>query len=251
MPLAYSDSENDSQSEGNNSSAHDSDNEDLNFGGAQDCIKPKEQFYEDIYGDRTLSVAEFNRSLLGKSFDELKVPPSSKQPCPPETQAKIDSLLEDVRSGKNMVASIQKNKKFRNPSIYENLIAFCSIDEKGTNCPKEIYDPSKFLTETSYYDSLAQRQQQEMDRLERERKEIGKTEASKRMAIPVVSGGHKREKQSKWDVGAASSSSSSSTITGKSAKVAEAISRVQHIVQANAANKPKVIAAFGTISKKK
>lgn len=38
-------------------------------------------------------------------------------------------------------------------SIYEKLIEFCGIDEKGTNYPPELYDPSIWGKE-SYYDAL-------------------------------------------------------------------------------------------------
>ena len=38
-------------------------------------------------------------------------------------------------------------------SIYEKLIEFCGIDEKGTNYPPELYDPSIWGKE-SFYDCL-------------------------------------------------------------------------------------------------
>ena len=38
-------------------------------------------------------------------------------------------------------------------SIYEKLIEFCGIDEKGTNYPPELYDPSIWGKE-SFYDAL-------------------------------------------------------------------------------------------------
>ena len=38
-------------------------------------------------------------------------------------------------------------------SIYEKLIEHCGIDEKGTNYPPELYDPSIWGKE-SYYDAL-------------------------------------------------------------------------------------------------
>ena len=39
------------------------------------------------------------------------------------------------RTGANLNDSIQNKKHFRNPSIYEKLINFIGIDEKGTNYP--------------------------------------------------------------------------------------------------------------------
>lgn len=40
-------------------------------------------------------------------------------------------------------------------SIYEKLIQFCSIDELGTNYPKDMFDPHGW-SEDSYYESLGE-----------------------------------------------------------------------------------------------
>ncbi|KAI4796053.1 hypothetical protein KUCAC02_029482 [Chaenocephalus aceratus] len=70
---------------------------------------------------------------------------------------------------------IQKKKEFRNPSIYEKLIQFCSIDELGTNYPKDMFDPHGW-SEDSYYEGLAKSQKVEMDKLEKAKKERTKIE---------------------------------------------------------------------------
>lgn len=41
-------------------------------------------------------------------------------------------------------------------SIYEKLIQFCSIDELGTNYPKDMFDPHGW-SEDSYYEALGGR----------------------------------------------------------------------------------------------
>lgn len=38
-------------------------------------------------------------------------------------------------------------------SIYEKLIQYCSIDELGTNYPKDMFDPHGW-SEDSYYEAL-------------------------------------------------------------------------------------------------
>lgn len=35
----------------------------------------------------------------------------------------------------NIDATIQSNKSFKNPSIYEKLLSHLGVDEKGTNYP--------------------------------------------------------------------------------------------------------------------
>lgn len=40
-------------------------------------------------------------------------------------------------------------------SIYEKLIQFCSIDELGTNYPKDMFDPHGW-SEDSYYEALGE-----------------------------------------------------------------------------------------------
>lgn len=42
---------------------------------------------------------------------------------------------------------------FLSLSIYEKLIQFCSIDELGTNYPKDMFDPHGW-SEDSYYEAL-------------------------------------------------------------------------------------------------
>ncbi|NXS03084.1 S30BP protein, partial [Oxylabes madagascariensis] len=67
---------------------------------------------------------------------------------------KIQKLYErKVKEGMDMNYIIQRKKEFRNPSIYEKLIQFCSIDELGTNYPKDMFDPHGW-SEDSYYEAL-------------------------------------------------------------------------------------------------
>lgn len=103
--------------------------------------------------------------------NDVQLPPEPTGRCSNELQDKINKLNDKmVNSRLDMNRTIQQRKEFRNPSIYEKLIQFCSINEFGTNYPPEIYDPIRWGPE-SYYEELAKVQKAEMDRREKERKE--------------------------------------------------------------------------------
>lgn len=112
---------------------------------------------------------------------------------PPEPTAKLDSKFQEKISnlyqkianhGFDLNKYIQDKKEFRNPSIYEKLIKFCEIEEQSTNFPEDIYNPK--IYEAMNYEELAKAQKNEMDKLEKQKKEnIKTTEAVKR--------------KSKWD----------------------------------------------------
>ncbi|KII70424.1 SAP30-binding protein [Thelohanellus kitauei] len=54
--------------------------------------------------------------------------------CDPELQEKVKDLLDKkIDYNIDFVEYINKKKAFRNPSIYEKLVSFCNIDEKGSN----------------------------------------------------------------------------------------------------------------------
>lgn len=103
--------------------------------------------------------------------DDVQLPPEPKGKCSNDLQEKINRFHDKmVSSGLDMNKAIQQRKDFRNPSIYEKLIQFCSINEFGTNYPPEVYDPLRWGPE-SYYEELAKVQKAEMDKRDKERKE--------------------------------------------------------------------------------
>lgn len=118
-----------------------------------------------------MSPESFHRSLIGLPPDQVTIPGAPKnQQCSSSLIEKFAGFHKKMQEGMDMIASIQKNKAFRNPSIYEKLIQFCDIDEFGSNFPIEVYDPHCWK-ETDYYDYLNKRQQEEMERRAREPKE--------------------------------------------------------------------------------
>uniref|UniRef100_A0A8C5I8L7 S30BP protein n=1 Tax=Junco hyemalis TaxID=40217 RepID=A0A8C5I8L7_JUNHY len=105
------------------------------------------------------------------SSDNIKIPPEPLGRCFNQLQDKIKKLYErKMKEGMDMNYIIQNKKEFHNPSVYEKLIQFCSIDEIGTNCPKDMFDPHSW-SEDSYYEALAKAQKTEMDKLKKAKKE--------------------------------------------------------------------------------
>jgi len=200
-----------------------------------DIIPEPEPCFEDVYGDKDLTILEFHQSLYGKSADEIQIPFPTKRKCPDDLQNKISISYEKVKMGADFNEAIQKRKDLRNPSIYEKLIDYCQIDEMATNYPKEIYDPEPFLQPLSYYEELSRLQREDIEKREREVREAGKVETNKKSATSSSSG---NEKRTKWDSAAPNAFSSAALA---------ALSKAQMLQ----INKPKVISAFGTANKKK
>uniref|UniRef100_A0A4X2LCP4 SAP30 binding protein n=1 Tax=Vombatus ursinus TaxID=29139 RepID=A0A4X2LCP4_VOMUR len=121
-------------------------------------------------------VASFSERVRNMSPDEIKIPPEPPGKCSHPLQDKIQKLYEQkIKEGMDMNYIIQRKKEFRNPSIYEKLIQYCSIDELGTNYPQDMFDPHGW-SEDSYYEALAKAQKTEMDKLKKAKKERTKIE---------------------------------------------------------------------------
>uniref|UniRef100_A0A3B4BDU9 Uncharacterized protein n=1 Tax=Periophthalmus magnuspinnatus TaxID=409849 RepID=A0A3B4BDU9_9GOBI len=164
---------------------------------------------------------------------------------------KIHKLYERKLHGNfDTNSHIQKKKEFRNPSIYEKLIQFCSIDELGTNYPKDMFDPHGW-SEDSFYEALAKAQKVEMDKLEKAKKERTKiefvtgtkkgTNASSTTASTASTDAQKRK--SKWD---SAIPVTQPTIITTSATLPAVVS----VTTTASGTKTTVISAVGTILKK-
>ncbi|NXE41629.1 S30BP protein, partial [Ptilorrhoa leucosticta] len=116
-------------------------------------------------------VASFSERVWNMSPDEIKIPPEPPGRCSNQLQDKIQKLYEiKMKEGMDINYMIQRKRDFRNPSLYEKLIQFCSIDEIGTNFPRDIFDPHGW-SEDSYYEALTEAQETEMDKLVKAKKE--------------------------------------------------------------------------------
>ncbi|CAF1297819.1 unnamed protein product [Didymodactylos carnosus] len=88
-------------------------------------------------------------------------------------------------------ARIQELKAFRNPSMYEKIVAHLDIDEIGTNFPPEFYNLHLWGKE-SFYDELGKAQKLEMEKREKERRErtrIQYATGMRRVDLPDIRSG--------------------------------------------------------------
>ncbi|KAK3602100.1 hypothetical protein CHS0354_030449 [Potamilus streckersoni] len=184
-------------------------------------------------------ASSLSRSVQNKSFDEIELPLEPTGKCSKHLQEKIARLYEKMREGVNLSASIQNRKDFRNPSIYEKLIEYCGIDEKGTNYPPEIFDPHCWGKE-SFYDALEKAQKADMEKREKEKKERTKVEFVTGTKKAFDGAPEEKRRKTKWDAQPG---------TLQQVTMAKAIS--QNLVMAAATGtKTTVIPAVGNITKK-
>lgn len=153
--------------------------------------------------DRPSSPISFHRTLEGLSPDEIVIPPEPKGQCSRELREKIAKYHARMLVGDDMIGTIERRKDFRNPSIYEKLIAYCDIDEFGSNYPPELYDPHKYGPE-SYYEKLNDKQKEEMDKYEKEKKdkirvEVVTATVNRPKSVASSSSSDQKAKKSKWD----------------------------------------------------
>ncbi|KAL3046015.1 hypothetical protein OYC64_004095 [Pagothenia borchgrevinki] len=205
-------------------------------------------------------VALFSEKVRNMSPDAIRIPPEPPGRCSSQLQDKIHKLYERKLQGDfDTNNHIQKKKEFRNPSIYEKLIQFCSIDELGTNYPKDMFDPHGW-SEDSYYEGLAKSQKVEMDKLEKAKKERTKIEfvtgtkkgnnpsntaASTNSSNTSTTSTEAQKRKSKWDSAIPVTLSQPAAITTSSSLPA-----VVSVTTTASGTKTTVISAVGTILKK-
>lgn len=122
----------------------------------------------------------------GSTDKDVLLPPEATGKCSKRLQEKVERLFDKMqREGRDLNYEIQKRKDFRNPSIYEKIIEFCGIDEKGTNYPPELYHPDNWvLDENSFYDKLAQAQ---ADLMQKKEKEARKSKVERQIGVKKIS----------------------------------------------------------------
>ncbi|KAM6245223.1 SAP30-binding protein isoform 4-T4 [Porphyrio hochstetteri] len=202
---------------------------------------------------------ELVERVRNMSPDEIKIPPEPPGRCSNHLQDKIQKLYErKIKEGMDMNYIIQRKKEFRNPSIYEKLIQFCSIDELGTNYPKDMFDPHGW-SEDSYYEALAKAQKIEMDKLEKAKKERTKIEfvtgtkkgtttsaASTTTTTASTTVGDAQKRKSKWDSAIPVTTIAQPTILTTTATLPGVVT----VTTSASGSKTTVISAVGTIVKK-
>ncbi|KAG8446355.1 hypothetical protein GDO86_013986 [Hymenochirus boettgeri] len=203
-------------------------------------------------------VASFSERVRNMSPDDIRIPPEPPGRCSNHLQEKIQRYFEKKKDGMDMNQIIQNKKEFRNPSIYEKLIQFCSIDELGTNYPKDMFDPHGW-SEDSYYEALAKAQKIEMDKIEKAKKERTKIEfvtgTKKGTTTSTTTGttsttttatADAQKRKSKWDSAVPMTTIAQPTILTTTATLPAVVT----VTTSASGSKTTVISAVGTIVKK-
>ncbi|XP_073540111.1 SAP30-binding protein isoform X1 [Phyllobates terribilis] len=224
----------------------------------QETDETKEQLELEKKDPQEL-VSSFSERVRNMSPDDIRIPPEPPGRCSNNLQEKIHKLYErKLKEGTDMNQMIQKKKEFRNPSIYEKLIQFCSIDELGTNYPKDMFDPHGWA-EDSYYEALAKAQKIEMDKLEKAKKERTKIEfvtgTKKGTTTSAPTGttsttttatADAQKRKSKWDSAIPMTTITQPTILTTTATLPSVVT----VTTSASGSKTTVISAVGTIVKK-
>ncbi|KAH9837226.1 HCNGP-like protein-domain-containing protein [Rhodofomes roseus] len=87
-------------------------------------------------------------------------PPPPSAPCDSALEAKLTqfmSLKRDPNDPKHFNDSLMSNRSFRNPHLYTRLVEFVDVDERATNFPEELWDPTD-VREEWYADRIAEAQ---------------------------------------------------------------------------------------------
>ena len=138
--------------------------------------------------------------LKGMSQDELYLPPDPEGRCSLQLQDKMKRLYErKIKEGENLNQAIQSRKDFRNPSIYDKLILYLGIEERGTNFAKSDFNPSSWRKVPDYED-LARAQREDVAKRERERKtKVEFVTGTVKKPSSSASSSSEPAKKSKWD----------------------------------------------------
>ncbi|XP_067940799.1 SAP30-binding protein-like [Watersipora subatra] len=154
--------------------------------------------------DKTFTTEDLVQSSANASPSQVESLDVQIPPSPPGSPPKslIENIARICKRGQGCLdASIASRKEFRNPSIYEKLLSHLGVDEKGTNYPPELYDPS-IWDKSSFYDELAKLQNIEMEKRKAEKKDRVKVDfitATKPTSAAHTDSSEPGNKKTKWD----------------------------------------------------
>ncbi|KAK4469388.1 hypothetical protein MN116_006944 [Schistosoma mekongi] len=153
--------------------------------------------------------------LTERLMHVVQLPPEPTGHCSMVLQERVERAVRRMRLdiSYDPNRAIQDNKAFRNPSIYEKLIDFLKIDEKGTNFSTDIYDPYRWSPQ-SYYEELAKVQNREIDRLMKIQKELKKSEVNTTSASNICGNAPKNSNSISADTDKPNTTSGGSVSTG-------------------------------------
>ena len=163
---------------------------------------------------------EYPSKPLFLPLNHVQLPPEPPGKCSKALQDKVVALLQkEQKLGLDLNKHLQGRKDFRNPSIYEKLVAICNLDEFGTNFPEHLYNPKEW-GEESHYSNLLEAQKKAYEKREKaklqDRTKIEFVKGTKRPpgsapSAPSTTAGAepaKKPRKSKWDVSTTESDSS-------------------------------------------
>ncbi|KAJ7206998.1 HCNGP-like protein-domain-containing protein [Mycena haematopus] len=103
------------------------------------------------------------RALLNPApipgVEDWGIPPASTEPCDPALQTKLAQFhaLKTGNPPKHFNDSLMGSRAFNNPHLYAKLVEFVDVDERTTNFPPALWDPT--AVDASWYaDALAELQ---------------------------------------------------------------------------------------------
>ncbi|KAF8623197.1 hypothetical protein AX17_007518 [Amanita inopinata Kibby_2008] len=82
------------------------------------------------------------------------IPPESQKPRDPAISTKLShfhTLKRDPANPKHFNDSLMSNRSFRNPHLYTKLVEFVDIDERTTNFPRGVWDPSELVKRPEWF----------------------------------------------------------------------------------------------------
>ncbi|GAU97660.1 hypothetical protein RvY_08918 [Ramazzottius varieornatus] len=155
----------------------------LHIGGGADTTVPSEAV-SSLAEEHTTAATPigFPQCIGLTDTEQVRIPDETRGPISPELESKIAAMAEKQRKdGVSINDNIQRNKEFRNPSIYEKLIEHCKIDEYGTNFPPADFDPKRWDRDGADHitvEQLADAQAAAMEKYQREKRAKGGVDSS-------------------------------------------------------------------------
>ncbi|KAK4526867.1 hypothetical protein GAYE_SCF28MG4785 [Galdieria yellowstonensis] len=139
---------------------------------------------------RVLSVTQVHSEQTTEKQEEKSLEPN------PSLVNWVEWALVKLQQGVDFNERMRTNKEFRNPGILEKMVAYCELDELGTNFDRSVFDPKSYVS-SEYYEELAEKQRLLATReaLKSEPKKSDKNEEKQ----PSGSSRKGRRTQTRWE----------------------------------------------------
>lgn len=112
-----------------------------------------------VRDEETSDSARYKQTTDDDGFEVVRV--TEEDLYNDESQALEKWVREAIAcresGGVKLNEEVRRNRKFRNPTILQKMIAYCEIDEQASNLPRTK------VNEGDYYDAIAERQRRIAD----------------------------------------------------------------------------------------